>query len=106
MSHETSLHPEFSFFQGTRILDNFKDSLFQADSILITFEFQKNQEHQETVTQERSTDLDLCPVWSAPSIIMYIVRMPGASADTSINAFRDNSGKTVLISSAVVVSTL
>ena len=85
------------------MLDNFKDNLFQTDSISITFEFQKNQ---ETVTQERSTDLDLCPVWSAASIIMHIVCMPGASTDTSINSFHDNSGKTVLISSAVVVSIL
>lgn len=112
------LHPEaerrtkllcirnFRFFQGTRMLDNFKDDLFQADSISITFEFQKNQERQETVTQERSIDPDLCPVRSAASIIMFIVRMPGVSADTSINSFRDNSGGTVLISSAAVISTL
>ena len=37
---------------------------------------------------------------------MYIVRMPGASAGTWINSFHDSSGETVLISSAVVVSTL
>ena len=35
---------------------------------------------------------------------MFIVRMPGVSADTSINSFCDNSGGTVLISSAAVVS--
>ena len=112
------LHPEaerhtkllcirnFRFFQGTRMLDNFKDDLFQPDSISITFGSQKNQELQEILTQERSTDLDLCPVRSAASIIKFIVRMPGASTGTSINSFRDNGGKTVLFSSAVVVSTL
>ena len=40
------------------------------------------------------------------SIIMFIDCMPGASADTLINLFRDNSGETILISSAVVVPTL
>ena len=112
------LHPEaecrikllcirnFCFFQCTQMFNNFKDDLFQADSILITFEFQKNQECQETVTQERSTDPDLCSVRSAASIIMFIVRIPGTSANTSINLFHDNSGKTILISSAVVVSIL
>ena len=112
------LHPEaehrtkllcirnFRFFQGTRIVDNFKDDLFQADYISITFEFQKNQERQETATQERLTDLDLCLGWCAASFIMYIVCMPGASANTSINSFHDNSGETFLISSAIVVSTL
>ena len=88
------------------MLDNFKDDLFQADYISITFEFQKNQERQETATQERLTDLDLCLGWCAASFIMYIVCMPGASANTSINSFHDNSGETFLISSAIVVSTL
>ena len=88
------------------MLHNSKDDLFQADSISIQFEFQKNQERQETVTQKRSTYLDLCPVRSAASIIMFIARLPGASANTSINSFHDNGGKTVQISSAVVVSTL
>ena len=37
---------------------------------------------------------------------MFIVCMPGVSANTSINSFHDNSGGTVLISSAAVVSTL
>ena len=54
--------------------------------------------------------LSSCPdfyiVRSAVSVIMFIVCMPGASAKTLINSFHDNSGKTVLISSIVVVSTL
>ena len=99
------LHPEagrhtkllcvrsFRLFQGTQMLNNFKDDLFKADSISITFDFQKNQERQETVTQEHPTDPDLCPVRSAASIIMFIVCMPGMSANTSINSFRDNSGE-------------
>ena len=88
------------------MLNNFKDDLFKADSISITFDFQKNQERQETVTQEHPTDPDLCPVRSAASIIMFIVCMPGMSANTSINSFRDNSGGKNLISSVAVVFTL
>ena len=52
----------FRFFRGSILLDNFHDDLFSADSISITFEFQKNDVRQETVTQEKSNDPLLCPV--------------------------------------------
>ena len=96
----------FRFFRGSCLLNNFHDDLFSADSISITFEFQKNEARQETVTQEKSSDPSFCPVRSAATIIMFIVRLPGASPDTSINSFRTSDGSVVLVSSSMILATL
>ena len=96
----------FRFFRGSCLLNNFHDDLFSADSISITFEFQKNEARQETVTQEKSSDPSFCPVRSAATIIMFIVRLPGASPDTSINSFRTSDGSVVLVSSSTMLATL
>jgi len=96
----------FRFFRGSCLLNNFHDDHFLADSISITFEFQKNEERQETVTQEKSNDPSLCPVQSAASIIMFIVQIPGASPDISINLFRNGDGSVVLVSSSTMLATL
>ena len=96
----------FRFFRGSYLLDTFHDDLFSADSISITFEFQKNDERQETVTQEKSKDPHLCPVRSAASLIMFILRIPGATPDTSINSFRSGNGDVILVSSSMILNTL
>ena len=115
---QSEIHPEasrrtkllclrnFRFFRGSCLLDTFHDDLFSADSISITFEFQKNDKRQETVTQEKSNDPLLCPVRSAASIIMFIVRIPGASPTTSINSFRSDDGSVILVSSSMILATL
>ena len=96
----------FRFFRGPCLLDSFRDDLFSADSISITFEFQKNDARQETVTQEKSNDPLLCPVRSAASIVMFIIRIPGVSPNTSINTFCGNDDNVTQISSSMILATL
>ena len=115
---QNELHPEasrrtkllclrnFRFFRGSTLLDIFRDNLFSADSISITFEFQKNDVRQETVTQEKSNDPSLCPVRSAASLVMFIIRIPGASLNMSINSFRKNDGNVILVSSSTMLTTI
>ena len=115
---QSEIHPEasrrtkllclrnFRFFRGSCLLDTFHDDLFSADSISITFEFQKNDERQETVTREKSNDSLLCPVRSAASIIVFIVRIPGTYPNTSINSFRSDNGSVISVSASMILATL
>ena len=115
---QNEIHPEasrrtkllclrnFRFFCGSRLLDTFHDDLFSADSLSITFEFQKNDARQETVTQEKSKDPILCPVRSAASIIMFMLQIPGVSPDTSINSFYCGDGRVTLVTSSMILHTL
>ena len=58
-----------------------------ADSVSITFAFQKSDAHNETVTQLSSGDIDLCPVriWAK---VVQVQRMsyPGATKETPVSA--------------------
>ena len=115
---QNEIHPEasrrtkllclrnFRFFCGSRPLDTFHDDLFLADSLSITFEFQKNDARQETVTQEKSKDPIICPVRSAASIIMFMLQIPGVSPDTSINSFYHGDGRVILVTSSMILHTL
>ena len=61
--------------------------LAQADSTSITFEHQKNDLRDVTVTQHCTNDATLCPVRAWAAIIQRVSSYPGASDETPVNAF-------------------
>ena len=78
----------FRFFQKGKELPLDLPKLSEAECVAITFEQQKNNMKNETVTQERSGDTLLCPVRAWAITITRILSYPKTSVDTSINTFR------------------
>jgi hypothetical protein len=52
-----------------RVLDPKSENIFDAQYVSITFEFQKNDKRDETITHQKSGDKLLCPVLAAANII-------------------------------------
>ena len=75
-----------------------------ADSVSITFEFQKKDECNDTVTQVFSGDSLLCPVRAWAAIVRRIWNYPGASWDTPVSAVWRNDRIEHVTSKEMVVS--
>jgi hypothetical protein len=63
-----------------------------CDTISITFEFQKNEERDETVVMHCSGDPLLCPIRAWAAVVMRILSYPGTSATTYVNAYLTTGG--------------
>ena len=61
-----------------------------ADCVSITFEFQKKDERNDTVTQIASMDILLCPIGQCAALVRRIRGYPGANADTPVSAMWRN----------------
>ena len=72
------------FLKGTKP-DYLAFSLPFAATITVTFEFQKSDERNESVTMFRSCDPTLCPVRAWAAIVRRILSYPGANVDTLVN---------------------
>ncbi len=67
------------FFTGQREIKHDDSSLHLADSVSITFEFQKKDTHNDTVTHFRSAHKSLCPVLVWTQIIQRIRSYPSST---------------------------
>ena len=72
--------------KDNRELSHNSPVLEYADSVSITFEFQKKDERNDTVTQIFSGDLLLCPVRAWASVVRRIWGYPGATWETPVSA--------------------
>jgi len=57
-----------------------------SDSVSITFEWQKKDERNDTVTQMASKHAPFCPVWAWAALIKRIWSYPGACPETPVSA--------------------
>ena len=73
------------FFRNCREMSHDNPELLNADRVSITFEYQKNDERDDTVTQKRTGDLILCPVRSWATIVQRIRGYDGTNDDTPVN---------------------
>ena len=89
------------FFRKGRELKHSDPNLALADTVTVTFEFQKSDERHESITMHRSGDNLLCPVRSWASIVRRILSYPGTNADTTVNTVLIN-GRLKTITSATV----
>ncbi len=64
-----------------------------SDTIAITFEFQKNDERDETVVMHCSGDPLLCPIRAWAAVTSRILSYPGTSSTTYVNAYITTGGK-------------
>ena len=84
------------FFLDGRELSHNDPRLEYADCVSVTFEFQKKDERNNTVTQMASMDILLCPIRQWAAIVRRILGYPGANVDTPVSAvWRNNRIKQV-----------
>ena len=86
------------FFKDGKLVPHSSIHLADSDSVSITFETQKNEEKNETVTQERTDDPILCPVKSFAKRIHQIRSHKNTTSSTPINTVKIN-GRLYQISS-------
>ena len=97
---------DFRFIKNRRIIQFADMSLQTADTVSITFTFQKNDERDDTVTMHSTTDSLLNPVRIWAMIIQDILLLPGSSTSSSINTYKNILGNLDVINSSAVLKSL
>ena len=92
------------FILDGSILPHNSELIEFADSVSITFEFQKKDERNDTVNQIFSEDPLLCPVRSWAAVVRRIWSYPGASWETPVSAVWRNDRIEHITSGEVVNS--
>jgi len=93
------------FFRNKRELPHDHPELHLADSVSITFIFQKNDERDATVTQHRTLDPLLCPVKAWAGIVQRILSY-GCGPKTEVNTVRLENGNLVQVTSKQLLERL
>jgi hypothetical protein len=75
------------FFKGRSEVHHSDPALHLATTVSITFEYQKKDTRNDTITQHRSGDKLLCPVRIWAKIVCRILSYPGANQSTQVNAY-------------------
>jgi hypothetical protein len=78
------------FFKDGAILPHSHPDLEFSDCVSLTFEHQKRQDKNDTVTQEATGDSVICPVRFTAGLVRRIGSYPGTSSDTNISAYMSN----------------
>jgi hypothetical protein len=92
-------------FKGKKELSHLDPKLHTATTVSITFEFQKKDTKNDTVTQHRSDDTLLCPVKVWAKIIKRIASYPNKQKHPQVNTYFDN-GKFYLIKGSMLLKQL
>jgi hypothetical protein len=90
------------FFLNGHLLSHDNTSLSLADCVSITFEFQKTDIRDETITHYRSKDLYLCPVRAWATVVQHILTYPGTDHDSPVNTFQRPDGSLTQITSVQI----
>jgi hypothetical protein len=77
----------FRFYRGKTLINQNDHILYLADSVSITFEQQKRDTKNNTITQHSSGDQHLCPVKVWALIIKRLLSHELSSDETPINTF-------------------
>jgi len=109
LSGEGRTHPirkrNMVFRKGGQILPHLLPRLHLADTIAITFEYQKRDERNNTVTQWRTGDSTYCPVVVSAAVVRRLEAM-GVSESDFIYKFKGNDGHTRDFDSATALRML
>jgi hypothetical protein len=76
-------------FLGKRQLPHSSPILHLATSVTLTFEYQKNDSRNETVTAHKTYHSFMCPVIQLAITVRRLIAMPHAIEDTPINAYME-----------------
>jgi hypothetical protein len=75
------------FFTNRKLIEHNNPHLEFSDCISITFEMQKKDKKNNTITQMALGDINMCPVRMGTTIVQRIQSYKGANNDTPISAF-------------------
>ena len=79
----------FRFLKDNEFIDIYSQhSIYNASSVIITFEFQKNRNKNESIKMDCNPS-QLCPVKIWASVISRILSYPKGSLNSSINLYRE-----------------
>jgi hypothetical protein len=87
------------FFIGKREIPHSSLELRRAESVSITFEFQKTGIRDAIITQHATGDALMCPVVAWATVVQRVLGYPGASADSPVNLVQHADGRVTSISS-------
>jgi len=93
------------FRKDGRILPHLLPRLLLADTIAITFEYQKRDERNNTVTQWRTGNRTYCPVVVSAAVVRRLEAM-GASESDFIYKFKGDNGRSRAFDSATALRML
>jgi len=93
------------FFYHRKEMAHTDPCLRYADTISITFEFQKNDERDVTITMHRTGDAVLCPVICWADLVQRVLSYKGTSSESHVCTVLNN-GKLRLITSKETLNKL
>jgi hypothetical protein len=82
----------FVFRKDNKIVPHEDPNLHLADAVTITFEFQKRDLRDDSITQSKSGDPYLCPVRAAATVIQRLLKIK-PSPDAYVYTYADKHGK-------------
>eukprot|EP00978_Attheya_sp_CCMP212_P040904 scaffold228306_cov32-Attheya_sp.AAC.1 len=81
------------FFNRNCLVEHDDPRLCMSLSVSITFEFQKNDERNDTVTMHQTGDAYMCPVVAWAAVVQRILSYPGTGPETTVNTMYDPETK-------------
>ena len=93
------------FHRNGKLVPHTDPNLELSDSVSLTFEWQKKDERNDTVTQLASKHAPFCPVWAWAALVQRIWSYPGACPETPVSAVW-RSGRIQHVTSSEVVEAL
>lgn len=75
------------FFRGSREIDRSDPDIHTADAVSITFDFQKNDKRNVTITMYRTDHSTLCPVRAWAAVVEYLLSCPNVTDSTPVSLF-------------------
>jgi hypothetical protein len=82
----------FVFRKNNKIMPHDNPNLHLADTVTLTFEFQKQDLRDDSITQAKPGDPFLCPVIAATAVVKRLLTIK-PSPDTFVYSYADKHGK-------------
>lgn len=86
------------FYRGTKLLQHNDAKLHKADTVSLTFEAQKRDTKNDTITHHKTNDPILCPVKIWANIVRRVAHYPTPTPNTTVNTFQLSTGKYIQFS--------
>ena len=90
------------FRYRNRVIDHSDPNLARAETVSITFEYQKRDERDEVITHHHSGDPLLCPVRSWAKVVKRILSYSGTDPNTKVNTVCQDGKLKAIRSTAVL----
>jgi hypothetical protein len=82
---------DIRFYRNHRLLDHRDPELHLADTVSLTFRYQKWDQRDDTITHHRTLDPILCPVKACAYTVRHLLCLPGTTSATTVDTFMDPS---------------